>query len=156
MAETGSSIIHEFFIFTKDFHIALDSEMPQEPPDAITLVGDIAITPELFEKKWLSLTTDRCWDIKWKKDVEPDLLQSSLHVLNIYTIAKSKAGTQPWKSYLYAKDSKENMFLVELMFCTDSYSLITTVKQDTENEFALNDFISLLQHAVSAVLEISR
>ncbi|XP_075709954.1 AP-4 complex subunit beta-1 isoform X2 [Rhinoderma darwinii] len=136
----------------EDFHTPLGS---QETPDSITLVSDIEMTPELFEKKWISLTTDNCWDIEWKRDVEPDLLQSSLHVLNVYTIAKSKAGAPPWKSYLYAQDSKDNVFLVELMLCTDSYFLKTTVKQETENETALNDFVSLLQRAVSAVLELS-
>ncbi|XP_069800890.1 AP-4 complex subunit beta-1 isoform X2 [Dendropsophus ebraccatus] len=142
--------------FIEDFHTALDSEAPQEPAAGVTLVSDVTLTPELFEKKWVSLTTDHCWDIEWRKDAEPDLLQSSLHVLNIYTIAKSKAGIQPWKSYLYAQDSKENVFLVELILCTDSYSLKATVKQDKANEAALNDFISLLQQAVSAVLELSK
>ncbi|XP_071993740.1 AP-4 complex subunit beta-1 isoform X1 [Engystomops pustulosus] len=140
----------------EDLHTPLDSEMSQDPPEAITLVSDIPMTPELFEKKWISPTTDHCWNIEWKKDVDPDFLQSSLHVLNIYTIAKSKAGTQPWKSYLYAQESKGNMFLIELMVCSDSETLRMTVKQDRENQVALDDFVSLLQHAVSAVLDLSR
>ncbi|XP_077151060.1 AP-4 complex subunit beta-1 [Ranitomeya variabilis] len=141
-----------------DFQTSLDPETHHDPHDGVTLVSDIAMTPELFEEKWIVLTTDHCWNIEWKKNVDPDLLQSSLHVLNIYTIAKSKAGTQPWKSYLYAQDSQENVFLVELMLCADSLTthLKTIVKQDKDNAIALNDFVSLLQHTVSAVLELSR
>ncbi|CAN2390327.1 Beta2-adaptin appendage, partial [Pristimantis euphronides] len=134
------------------FHTSLDCARSPEPPDAITLLRDVAMTPEEFERKWLCLPIDHCWDTDWKKDVEPDLLQSSLHVLIIYTIAKSRAGTQPWKSYLYAQDGKESVYLVEVMLCTGSWSLRTTVKQDGENQVTLNAFVSHLQHAVSAVL----
>ncbi|XP_063811484.1 AP-4 complex subunit beta-1 isoform X2 [Pseudophryne corroboree] len=131
-------------------------EVSQESPVPITLSSDVAITPELFEKTWICSATEDCFDIEWKKEVEPDLLQSSLHVLNIYTIAKSKAGTQPWKSYLYAQDTEENIFLVELMLCTDSLSLKTTVKQGTDNKDGLDNFVSLLKNTVSTLLELTR
>ncbi|XP_075052390.1 AP-4 complex subunit beta-1 isoform X2 [Mixophyes fleayi] len=157
---TANSVKCELTFVTKqlvaELNSPVDSEVSQEPPAPISLISDIAITPELFEKKWINSATEHCLDIEWKKAVDPDLLQSSLHVLNIYTIAKSKAGTQPWKSYLYAQDSEENMFLVELMLCVDSSSLKTTVKQGRDSKDRLNNFVSLLKSTISTVLELSR
>ncbi|KAM9320254.1 AP-4 complex subunit beta-1 [Gastrophryne carolinensis] len=133
-------------------------EKIEEPSEPFTLISDVTITPELFEKKWTCLIAEQQLDIKWKQNVEPDLLQTSLHVLNIYTIAKSKAGTQPWKYYLYAQDCNENMFLVELILDAHQSFLKATVKLDTENKDNKNtvkNFVTLLQSAVSTVLELT-
>lgn len=140
----------------EDLQSPENPEVCKVPIDLFSLINDIAITPELFEKKWTSVATELCLNIEWKQDAEPDLLLTSLHVLNIYTIAKSKAGTQPWKSYLYAQDSNGNMFLVELILGTNPPFLKAIIKQDTENKDALTNFVSLLKSAVSTVLKLIR
>lgn len=140
----------------EDLQSPENPEVCKVPIDLFSLINDIAITPELFEKKWTSIATELCLNIEWKQDAEPDLLLTSLHVLNIYTIAKSKAGTQPWKSYLYAQDSNGNMFLVELILGTNPPFLKAIIKQDTENKDALTNFVSLLKSAVSTVLKLIR
>lgn len=140
----------------EDLQSPENPEVCKVPIDLFSLINDIAITPELFEKKWTSIATELCLNIEWKQDAEPDLLLTSLHVLNIYTIAKSKAGTQPWKSYLYAQDSNGNMFLVELILGTNPPFLKAIIKQDTENKDTLTNFVSLLKSAVSTVLKLIR
>nr|DBA34006.1 TPA: hypothetical protein GDO54_001615 [Pyxicephalus adspersus] len=136
----------------EDLHSPDDSEVSKETIDLFSLICGVSISPERFEKKWTSIATKLCLNIEWKQEAEPDLLQTSLHVLNIYTIAKSKAGTQPWKSYLYAQDSNRNMFLVELVLNTNPPVLQVTVKQDAENKDALTNFVTFLKSAVSTVL----
>ncbi|KAM5181372.1 AP-4 complex subunit beta-1 isoform 1-T3 [Mantella aurantiaca] len=132
------------------------SEASKEPIDHFTLISDITITPERFEEKWTSMATELGLDIEWKQEAEPDLLQTSLHVLNIYTIAKSKAGTHPWKSYLYAQESNGNLFLVELILGTSPPFLNVTIKQDSDNKDTLSIFLTLLKSAVSTVLELTK
>ncbi|XP_068125806.1 AP-4 complex subunit beta-1 isoform X2 [Hyperolius riggenbachi] len=143
----------------EELHLHEDSQVLQEPADQLNLVSKVTMTPELFEKEWTSIAAKQCLDISWKQEAEPDLLQTSLHVLNIYTIAKTKAGTQPWKSYLYAQDNNDNMFLVELVIGSKPSFLKATVKQASKHkdeEHALNSFVALLKSAVSTVLELSR
>ncbi|KAM8975353.1 AP-4 complex subunit beta-1 isoform 1-T1 [Pelodytes ibericus] len=134
----------------------LDSgELPDEH-EPFTLMGDIAITPKLFEKKWISEYSSCHLDIDWKEGIGPDILHTSLHMLNIYTIAKTKAGNQPWKSYLYAQDNKTHLFLTELMLSSDTPTLKTTVKINKEGKEALKNFVSFLKTAVAAILDPAR
>ncbi|KAM4796727.1 AP-4 complex subunit beta-1 isoform 2-T2 [Rhinophrynus dorsalis] len=121
----------------------------------IMLVNDITMTPELFEKKWTSTDLACSLAIGWKEGVQPDILHTSLQVMNIFTIAKSKPGTQPWKSYLYAQDNAGNVFLTELMLSADIPSMQTIVKQSSGSDDELQNFVSLLKTAVSTVLTLS-
>ncbi|MEE6493294.1 hypothetical protein FKM82_016786 [Ascaphus truei] len=140
-----------------DLRSAVDSgDLQVEPESAeLTLICDIAMTPELFEKSWTAVDSACHLTIDWKEDVHPDTLQTALHLVSIYTIAKSKAGSQPWKCYLYAQDHKGGLFLTELILSMDTLSLQTTVKQSLRSEAALQNFASLLKAAIGTVLAMS-
>ncbi|CAH2220230.1 AP-4 complex subunit beta-1 [Pelobates cultripes] len=134
----------------------VDAGELQDHHEPFSLMSDIVVTPEQFEKKWISEDAVCDLDIDWKEGVLPDTVQTSLQMMQIYTIAKSKPGTQPWKSYIYAQDNKDNLFLAELMLNTDLPTLQTSVKTSTGDEEALNSFIALLKSAVATFLDLSR
>uniref|UniRef100_A0A8C5LXW6 AP complex subunit beta n=1 Tax=Leptobrachium leishanense TaxID=445787 RepID=A0A8C5LXW6_9ANUR len=136
--------------------LAMDSADLQDNSETFTLIRNVVITPELFEKKWITEDVICRLNTDWKEGVLPDTLQAFLQKMNIYTIAKSRAGTQPWKSYIYAQDDKENLFLAELIQDTDTSSLLMSVKASTGDEEALRIFISLLKSAVADILDLSR
>ncbi|XP_053313518.1 AP-4 complex subunit beta-1 isoform X2 [Spea bombifrons] len=143
-------------IVTSDVTSIVDSGETPEKQQPFTLISDVAITPEAFEKKWMATDSAYRLDIAWKEGVDPGILQTSLHVMNIYTIAKSKAGAQLWKSYLYAQDTEDNLFLSEIILNTDTPCLQTNVKTNAEGEGAVQQFASLLKTAVATILALSR
>ncbi|KAM4700445.1 AP-4 complex subunit beta-1 isoform 2-T3 [Discoglossus pictus] len=140
-----------------ELHSQVDSDDVEVQPEAaeLSLMNDIAMTPELFEKNWVSIDSACHLSIDWKDGVQPDTLQTALHLMNIYTIAKSKTGVQPWKSYLYAQDYKGTLYLTEMMLDTDTSDLQTTVKQSKGSEETLQNFISLLKTAIGTILSLS-
>ncbi|XP_018102071.1 AP-4 complex subunit beta-1 isoform X2 [Xenopus laevis] len=125
-----------------------------EPAD-LTLQSNFTITPEVYEMSWSSTDTACECSFNWKTDMQPDILQTSLHLMNIFTIAKSKTGANPWKAYLYAKDNSGNLFLIELRLFVDAPSLEVSVKQSSKNDHVLQHFMTILRTAVSAILDLS-
>ncbi|XP_053562549.1 AP-4 complex subunit beta-1 [Bombina bombina] len=134
---------------------AAESDIQDEESSDFTLMSDIAMTPELFEKNWHSSDPACQLSIEWKSSVHLDTLQTALHLMNIYTIAKSKAGLQPWKSYLYAQDNIGNMYFIQMVLASDASAFQTMVKQSPGREDVLQNFISLLKTAVGTILSLS-
>ncbi|KAE8623153.1 hypothetical protein XENTR_v10005520 [Xenopus tropicalis] len=139
---------------SEEINLKADLGNPLDAAD-LTLESNITMTPEVYEMSWLSTDTACECSLNWKTGVQPDILQTSLHLMNIFTIAKSKTAANPWKSYLYAQDSSGNLFLIELRLFTDAPSLDVSVKQNSKNDQGLQNFMTILRTAISAILDLS-
>ncbi|XP_009081210.1 PREDICTED: AP-4 complex subunit beta-1, partial [Acanthisitta chloris] len=130
-----------------------NKEVLKVHPDtgSLTLIPDVFLTAEQFEKTWLSLDTSCQLSLPWSGPVHPDTIQTALHVVHIQTIAMSKAGAQPWKAYLSAQDDTGCLFLTELLLEAADSELQLSVKQSETKPEALQTFISALRTVLEAV-----
>uniref|UniRef100_A0A8C5U7H4 AP complex subunit beta n=2 Tax=Passeriformes TaxID=9126 RepID=A0A8C5U7H4_9PASS len=120
-------------------------------PGSLSLIPDVSLTAEQFEKTWLSLGTSCQLSLPWCGPAHPDTIQTALRVVHIQTIAMSKAGAQPWKAYLSAQDESGCLFLTELLLEAADSELQVSVKQKEANPEALQAFISALRTVLEAV-----
>ncbi|KAM6232615.1 AP-4 complex subunit beta-1 isoform 3-T3 [Spheniscus humboldti] len=118
---------------------------------SLTLIPDVYLTAEQFEKTWLSLDMSCHLSLPWCGTVHPDTIQTALHVVHIQTIAMSKAGVQPWKAYLSAQDDAGCLFLTELLLEAADSEMQVSVKQSEAKPEALQTFISALRTVMGAV-----
>ncbi|XP_074781419.1 AP-4 complex subunit beta-1 isoform X6 [Athene noctua] len=118
---------------------------------SLTLVPDARLTAEQFEKAWLSLDTSCRLSLPWGGTVQPDTVQTALHVLHIQTVAMSRAGARPWKAYLSARDDAGGLFLTELLLEAAGAELQVSVKQREAGPEALRTFVSALRTVMGAV-----
>ncbi|XP_062365790.1 AP-4 complex subunit beta-1 isoform X1 [Cinclus cinclus] len=130
-----------------------NKELLKAHPDAgsLTLIPDVSLTAEQFEKTWLSLDTSCQLSLPWCGPVHADTIQTALCVVHIQTIAMSKAGAQPWKAYLSAQDDSGCLFLTELLLQAPDSELQVSVKQNEAKPEALQSFISALRTVLEAV-----
>nr|XP_019585945.1 PREDICTED: AP-4 complex subunit beta-1 isoform X3 [Rhinolophus sinicus] len=128
----------------------------QELPDsgALTLVPNHQLTAEYFEKTWLSLKVAHQQVVPWQGAVHPDTLQMALQVVNIQTIAVSRAGAQPWKAYLSAQEDTGCLFLTELLLEPESLGMQISVKQSEARPETLSSFISVLETVIGTIGDI--
>ncbi|XP_053943817.1 AP-4 complex subunit beta-1 [Cuculus canorus] len=128
-------------------------EVLEVHPDtgSLTLVPDLYVTAEQFEKTWLSLDASCHLSLPWCGAVHPDAIQTALHVVHIQTIAMSKAGAQPWKAYLSAQDDTGCLFLTELLLETADSEMKVLVKQSEAKPEALQAFLLVLRTVIGAV-----
>ncbi|XP_058394826.1 AP-4 complex subunit beta-1 isoform X3 [Diceros bicornis minor] len=133
-----------------------NKEMVQELPDsgALMLVPNCQLTAEYFEKTWLRLKVAHQQVLPWQGAVHPDTLQMALQVVNIQTIAMSRAGAQPWKAYLSAQDDTGCLFLTELLLEPENLEMQISVKQNEARNETLNSFISVLETVIGTIGEI--
>ncbi|XP_071434726.1 AP-4 complex subunit beta-1 isoform X2 [Pithys albifrons albifrons] len=130
-----------------------NKEVLKVQPDtgSLSLIPDVSLTAEQFEKTWLSLATSCHLSLPWCGPVHPDTIQTALHVVHIQTIAMSKAGAQPWKAYLSAQDDTGCLFLTELLLEAPGSELQVSVRQSEAKPEALQTFISALRTTLEAV-----
>lgn len=130
-----------------------NKEVLKAHPDtgSLSLIPDVSLTAEQFEKTWLSLDTSCQLSLPWCGPVHPDTIQTALRVVHIQTIAMSKAGAQPWKAYLSAQDDSGCLFLTELLLEAADSELQVSVKQNEAKPEALQAFISALRTVLEAV-----
>ncbi|XP_009244369.3 AP-4 complex subunit beta-1 isoform X2 [Pongo abelii] len=133
-----------------------NKERVQELPDsgALTLVPNRQLTADYFEKTWLSLKVAHQQVLPWRGEFHPDTLQMALQVVNIQTIAMSRAGSQPWKAYLSAQDDTGCLFLTELLLEPENSEMQISVKQNEARTETLNSFISVLETVIGTIEEI--
>ncbi|XP_017725262.1 PREDICTED: AP-4 complex subunit beta-1 isoform X2 [Rhinopithecus bieti] len=133
-----------------------NKEREQEFPDsgALMLVPNRQLTAEYFEKTWLSLKVAHQQVLPWRGEFHPDTLQMALQVVNIQTIAMSRAGTRPWKAYLSAQDDTGCLFLIELLLEPENSEMQISVKQNEARTETLNSFISVLETVIGTIEEI--
>ncbi|XP_075030354.1 AP-4 complex subunit beta-1 isoform X1 [Calonectris borealis] len=130
-----------------------NKEVLKVHPDtgSLTLIPDVYLTAEQFEKTWLSLDMSCHLSLPWCGTVHPDTMQTALHVVHIQTIAMSKAGLQPWKAYLSAQDDTGCLFLTELLLEAADSEMQVSVKQSEAKPEALQTFISVLRMVMGTV-----
>ncbi|CAN8199925.1 unnamed protein product [Coccothraustes coccothraustes] len=130
-----------------------NKELLKAHPDAgsLSLIPDVSLTAEQFEKTWLSLDTSCQLSLPWCGPVHADTIQTALRVVHIQTIAMSRAGAQPWKAYLSAQDDSGCLFLTELLLQAADSELQVSVKQNEAKPEALQSFISALRTVLEAV-----
>lgn len=75
-------------------------------------------------------------------------------MVNIQTIAVSRAGAQPWKAYLSAQDSAGCLFLTELLLEPGNLEMQISVKQNEARTETLNSFVSVLETVIGTVGDI--
>ncbi|XP_068774769.1 AP-4 complex subunit beta-1 isoform X1 [Struthio camelus] len=119
---------------------------------SLTLIPDVNLTAEQFEKTWLNLDVSCQHSLPWRGKAHLDTIQAALHVVHIQTIAMSKAGVQPWKAYLSAQDDTGCLFLTELLLETEDSEMQVSVKQSEAKPEALKTFISLLRTVMGTVV----
>lgn len=118
------------------------------------LIPNHQLTAECFEKTWLSLQVAHQQAFPWQGAVHPDTLQMALQVVNIQTIAMSRAGTQPWKAYLSAQDDTGCLFLTELLLEPANVQMQISVKQSEAGTETLKSFISVLETVIGTLGDI--
>ncbi|XP_074019301.1 AP-4 complex subunit beta-1 isoform X6 [Numenius arquata] len=118
---------------------------------SLTLIPDVHLTAEQFEKTWLSLDMSCRLSLPWCGAVHPDTIQTALHVVHIQTIAMTKAGVQPWKAYLGAQDNTGCLFLTELLLEAADAGMQVSVKQSEVRPEALQTFVSALRTVMGTV-----
>ncbi|XP_037062849.1 AP-4 complex subunit beta-1 isoform X2 [Peromyscus leucopus] len=123
-------------------------------PEALMLVPNLQLTAEYFEKTWLNLKITHQQVFPWQGEVQPDTLQMALKVVNIQTIAMSKAGAQPWKAYLSAQDDTGCLFLTELLLKPENSEMQVSVKESEARTEALHGFVSVLETVIGTVGDI--
>ncbi|XP_054504960.2 AP-4 complex subunit beta-1 isoform X1 [Agelaius phoeniceus] len=130
-----------------------NKELLKAHPDAgsLSLIPDVSLSAEQFEKTWLSLDTSCQLSLPWCGPVHADTIQTALRVVHIHTIAMSRAGAQPWKAYLSAQDDSGCLFLTELLLQAADSELQVSVKQNEAKPEALQSFISALRTVLEAV-----
>ncbi|XP_071306474.1 AP-4 complex subunit beta-1 isoform X2 [Agelaius tricolor] len=130
-----------------------NKELLEAHPDAgsLSLIPDVSLSAEQFEKTWLSLDTSCQLSLPWCGPVHADTIQTALRVVHIHTIAMSRAGAQPWKAYLSAQDDSGCLFLTELLLQAADSELQVSVKQNEAKPEALQSFISALRTVLEAV-----
>ncbi|XP_074706676.1 AP-4 complex subunit beta-1 isoform X1 [Strix aluco] len=130
-----------------------NKEVLKVHPDtgSLTLIPDVYLTAEQFEKTWLSLDTSCRLSLPWGGTVQPDTVQTALHVVHIQTVAMSRAGAWPWKAYLSAQDDAGGLFLTELLLEAADAELQVSVKQSEARPEALQTFVSALRTVMGAV-----
>ncbi|XP_058711913.1 AP-4 complex subunit beta-1 isoform X4 [Poecile atricapillus] len=130
-----------------------NKELLKAHPDAgsLSLIPNVSLTAEQFEKTWLSLDTSCQLSLPWCGLVHADTIQTALRVVHIQTIAMSKAGAQPWKAYLSAQHDSGCLFLTELLHEAADSELQISVKQNEAKPEALQSFISTLRTVLEAV-----
>ncbi|OPJ89051.1 AP-4 complex subunit beta-1 [Patagioenas fasciata] len=130
-----------------------NKEVLKVHPDSgsLTLIPDVYLPAEQFEKTWLSLDVSCRLSLPWRGTVHPDAVQTALHVVHIQTIAMSKAGAQPWKAYLSAQDDTGCLFLTELVLEAVDSEMQVSVKQSEAKPEALQTFISVLRTVMGTV-----
>lgn len=130
-----------------------NKERVQERPDsgALMLVPNHQLTAEYFEKTWLSLKVAHQQVFPWQGPVHPDTLQMALQVVNIQTIAMSRAGAQPWKAYLSAQDDTGCLFLTELLLEPENLEMQVSVKPSEARAETLSSFISVLATVIGTI-----
>ncbi|XP_053511873.1 AP-4 complex subunit beta-1 isoform X2 [Artibeus jamaicensis] len=133
-----------------------NKEKVQELPDsgALMLVPSHHLAAETFEKAWLSLEVAHRQTLPWQGAVHPDTLQMALRVVNIQTIAVSRAGAQPWKAYLSAQDDTGCLFLTELLWGPETSAVQVSVKQSQARTEALGSFASVLATVLGTIGDI--
>ncbi|XP_058295427.1 AP-4 complex subunit beta-1 isoform X3 [Hylobates moloch] len=133
-----------------------NKERVQELPDsgALMLVPNHQLTADYFEKTWLSLKVAHQQVLPWRGEFHPDTLQMALQVVNIQTIAMSRAGSRPWKAYLSAQDDTGCLFLTELLLEPENSEMQISVKQNEARTEMLNSFISVLETVIGTIEEI--
>ncbi|CAK7296671.1 AP-4 complex subunit beta-1 [Vulpes lagopus] len=130
-------------------------ETVQEPDSgALMLVPNCQLTAEYFEKTWFSLKVAHQQVFPWQGAVHPDTLQMALQVVNIQTIAMSRAGAHPWKAYLSAQDDTGCLFLTELLLEPENSEMQISVKQNEPRTETLNGFISVLETVLGTIGDI--
>ncbi|XP_020857831.1 AP-4 complex subunit beta-1 isoform X2 [Phascolarctos cinereus] len=112
------------------------------------------LTAEQFEKTWLSLEVAHREVFPWQGVAHPDTIQTALQMVNIQTIALSKAGVQPWKAYFSAQDGAGCLFLTELLLDPEQSQVRLSVKQSQAKAEALNSFISVLKTVIGTIVGI--
>ncbi|KAF6073902.1 adaptor related protein complex 4 subunit beta 1 [Phyllostomus discolor] len=133
-----------------------NKEKVEELPDsgALVLVPNHHLAAETFEKAWLSLEVAHRQVLPWQGAVHPDTLQMALQVVNIQTIAVSRAGAQPWKAYLSAQDDTGCLFLTELLWEPETLAMQVSVKQSEARADTLGSFTSVLGTVLGTVGDI--
>ncbi|XP_064354237.1 AP-4 complex subunit beta-1 isoform X2 [Dromaius novaehollandiae] len=131
-----------------------NKEVLQVHPDtgSLTLIPDMYLNAEQFEKTWLNLDISCQHSLPWRGTAHSDTIQAALHVVHIQTIAMSKAGIQPWKAYLSAQDDAGCLFLTELLLETEESEMQVSVKQSEAKPEALKTFISVLGTVMGTVV----
>ncbi|XP_068946414.1 AP-4 complex subunit beta-1 isoform X2 [Petaurus breviceps papuanus] len=127
---------------------------PLSDSGSFLLVPNGQLNAEQFEKTWLSLEVAHQEVLPWQGVAHPDTIQTALQMVNIQTIALSKAGVQPWKAYLSAQDDAGCLFLTELLLDPEQSQVHLSVKQSQAKAEALNSFISVLKTVIGTIVGI--
>ncbi|XP_072500506.1 AP-4 complex subunit beta-1 [Notamacropus eugenii] len=127
---------------------------PLSDSGSFLLVPNGQLTAEQFEKTWLSLEVAHQEVLPWQGVAHPDTIQTALQMVNIQTIALSKAGVQPWKAFLSAQDGAGCLFLTELLLDPEQSQVHLSVKQSQAKAEALNSFISVLKTVIGTIVGI--
>ncbi|XP_067863404.1 AP-4 complex subunit beta-1 isoform X1 [Heptranchias perlo] len=120
---------------------------------SVSLETSAQLSPEHFEEYWARLEAAKVVTVDWHRDPHPDAIQSAFQFVHIQPVAISRAGAQPWKAYLFARNETGSLFLTELLIETGKKDLQITVKQENSSEELLNSFITVVKSVIQTLGE---
>ncbi|XP_048468140.1 AP-4 complex subunit beta-1 isoform X2 [Rhincodon typus] len=120
---------------------------------SVSLETSAHLSPEQFEEYWTRLEPAKVVTVDWHKDSCPDAIQTAFQFVHIQPVAISRAGVQPWKAYLFAKNDTGSLFLIELLTVKGKRDMQITVKQENSSEPLLNHFITVVKSVIQALGE---
>ncbi|XP_062899797.1 AP-4 complex subunit beta-1 isoform X3 [Mobula hypostoma] len=118
---------------------------------SVRLESRAQLSPERFEEYWTCLEDAKVVTVDWQKEPCPDTIQAAFQIVHIHPLAISRAGAQPWKAYLFARNETGCLFLTELLIDTGRMSLQITVKQRNSSEGLLSSFIAVIRSVLQTL-----
>ncbi|XP_072108203.1 AP-4 complex subunit beta-1-like [Mobula birostris] len=162
--ENVQQILEEFQTYCTDVSVELaqmailniDSN-PEHSEELVLDAGSVRLesraqlSPEQFEEYWTCLEDAKIVTVDWQKEPCPDTIQAAFQIVHIHPIAISRAGAQPWKAYLFARNETGCLFLTELLIDTGRTSLQITVNQRNSSEGLLSSFIAVIRSVLQTL-----
>ncbi|XP_067913144.1 AP-4 complex subunit beta-1 isoform X1 [Heterodontus francisci] len=117
----------------------------------VSLESNARLSPEQFEEHWTRLEAAKVVTVDWHTDPCPDAIQSAFQFVHIQPVAISRAGAQPWKAYLFARNETGSPFLIELLIAKGKKDMQVTIKQENSSEELLNSLITIVKSVIQAL-----
>ncbi|XP_072910158.1 AP-4 complex subunit beta-1 isoform X1 [Hemitrygon akajei] len=136
--------------YEKDSNAEHSEELVMDA-ESVCLESSAQLSPEQFEEYWTCLEDAKVVTVDWQKEPCPDTIQAAFQIVHIHPMAISRAGAQPWKAYLFARNETGSVFLTELLIDMSRTSLQITVKQKNSSEGLLSSFIAVIRSVLQTL-----
>ncbi|XP_072034010.1 AP-4 complex subunit beta-1-like [Amphiura filiformis] len=108
--------------------VDIDESKDAESMSVLQLVGDILVTPEEYESTWTMLSVYDTIELPLLEPLEPKQIHSLLENTGCKVMATTPEEFEPWRAFVYAKDTTDTLYLVEVVLQSQTDILTFTLK----------------------------